>query len=96
MKYIFFSVGICFVCYFFARIFFPSKSVWRIYFLKSPILLKSQMAGPLCFINYQIKTSLLIITGSLDNPYFQFISRKEEYEVKGAVLAVETGSEIGI
>ena len=54
------------------------------------------MAGPLCFINYQIKTSLLIITGSLDNPYFQFISRQEEYEIKGAVLAVETGSEIGI
>ena len=41
---------------------------------------------------YQCK----IITGSSGNPYFQFISPHEEYEIRGAVLLVEAGSEIGI
>lgn len=31
---------------------------------------------------YQGKTSQLIITGSLGNPYFQFISPQEEYEIE--------------
>ena len=87
--YIFVSEGIFFASYFLGRIFFPQNQSTGYFFSEiTHTPLKSQMVGPLWFINYQCKTSqLIIITSSLGNPYFQFISPQEEYEIRGAVLA---------